>query len=363
MQLLTNSRRNSFGSCHRKHLFEYEQGIRPVSDALALAFGDLVHKGLEAWYLNHWQGIEVADREACAAIAAHGKALDPYVVAVAHVLLEEYSKRYGADEMEVVAVEQFYAIPLVNPATRGTSRTFQLAGKLDAIVRKAGRVFIVEHKTTSEDLAPDARYWAKLSMDGQVSGYYMGAQSLGWDADGCEYDAIRKPSMRPNQVALVDDDGAKIVLDANGERVRTKDGKKWRETASTADGWTLQTRTETVDEFRARIRADIAADPDRHFRRHDVHRTDADLVEYLSDVWAVGREIADAQVSGRWPRNPRSCDVYSGCPFFEVCSGRESIDNPHYFKRGPIHPELEGFAETLEADNEDTTTTEGRENA
>ena len=348
IQLLTNSRRNSFGTCHRKHYFEYELGRRPITDAESLRFGSLAHAGLELWFLSLWRGADVALSEAMAAIEANApkEKADSYAIATARAMLECYSERWGGDDVEVLAVEQHFEIPLVNPDTNGQSRTFRLSGKIDAIVRVSGKVLILEHKTCSEDIGPDSRYWTKLAIDGQVSGYYMGAKALGYDVAGCLYDVLRKPSIRPGAIPLVDEDGVKIVLDANGQRVHTKDGKKWRETGDTAQGYVLQTRPETPDEWYARLRADIAEQPDRYFRRLDVPRLDADLVEYLGDMWAVGREIAEAQNTKRWPKNPRSCDVYSGCPYFEVCAGRESIDNPHVFQDVDIHRELTTTTET-----------------
>lgn len=349
LQLLTNSRRNSFGSCHRKHYFEYELAVRPVQDAEALRFGALIHAALEAWLLHLWEGPDAALREALAAILANAPKAeaDAYVQAVARAMVEGYHDRWHAEATEVLAVEQHFEIPLLNPDTNGQSRTWKLAGKIDGIVRSAdGKVRILEHKTTRDQLAADSRYWTKLAIDGQVSGYYMGAKALGYEVEGCLYDVLRKPALRPAQVPVLDEDGVRIVLDANGDRVRTKDGKKWRETGDSSQGYVQQFRTETADELYARLRADIAANPDAYFRRLEVPRLDADLVEYLSDMWAVGREIAEAQNSGRWPKNPRSCDSYGTCSYFEVCAGRESIENPHVFKRGETHPEL-------------TTTTEG----
>lgn len=343
IQLLTNSRRNSFGSCHRKHYYEYELGLRPISDAESLRFGSLAHAGLEAWFLNLWNGVDVARTEAIAAIRANApkENADLYTQATAEAMICGYSDRWQSAGFEVLAVEQHFEIPLINPDTNGQSRTFRLAGKIDAIVRLPdGRVVIVEHKTSSEDIGPDSRYWTKLAIDGQVSGYYMGAKALGYDVEGCLYDVLRKPTIRPGQVPVLDGDGVKIVVDAEGARVRTKDGKKWRETGSTADGYFLQVRPETVEEWYKRLADDIAAQPDKYFRRLEVPRLDSDLVEYLGDMWAVGREIAEAQQSKRWPKNPRSCDVFSGCPYFEVCAGRETIENPHVFRQVDIHREL-----------------------
>lgn len=343
LQLLTNSRRNSHGACHRRHYYEYELGARPVTDAEALRFGTLIHAGLEAWLLSLWQGPEQALSDALAAIQANAPKAeaDAYVQSVAQAMIEGYHDRWKDDGMEVLAVEQHYQIPLVNPDTQGISRTWQLAGKIDGIVRTSdGKVRVIEHKTTSDILDPESRYWTKLAIDGQVSGYYMGAKALGYEVEGCVYDVLRKPALRPTQVPVLDEDGQKIVLDANGERVKTAKGT-WRQTGDTALGYALQVRPETPEELYARLKADIAAQPDRYFRRQEVPRLEADLVEYLGDMWAVGREIAEAQNNGRWPKNPRSCDNYGTCPYFEVCAGRESIDNPHVFRRGPTHPELQ----------------------
>lgn len=348
LQLLTNSRRNSFGSCHRKHYFQYELGARPIQDAEALRFGTLIHAALEAWLLNLYKGPDEALREALAALQANAPKADAdaFVQNVARAMIEGYHDRWHAETFTVLAVEQHYEIPMINPDTNGQSRTWRLAGKIDGIVRTAdGKTRILEHKTARDSLAADSRYWTKLAIDGQVSGYYMGAKALGYEVEGCLYDVLRKPALRPSQVPVLDPDGVRVVLDANGARVRTKDGKKWRETGSTAEGYFQQFRLETAEELYARLRADIAANLDSYFRRLEVPRLDADLVEYMSDLWAVGREIADAQSSGRWPKNPRSCDSYGTCEYFEVCAGRESIDNPHVFKRGEIHPELSGVAE------------------
>lgn len=346
-QLLTNSRRNSFGACHRKHYFEYELGARPVQDAEAIRFGTLIHAGLEAWLLSLWQGPEQALRDALAAIQANAPKAeaDAYIQAIARAMIEGYHEQWKDVKMDVLAVEQHYQIPMINPDTNGVSRTWKLAGKIDAVVLMydgaSSRVVILEHKTTSDSLEPDSRYWTKLAIDGQVSGYYSGCSSLGYQASGCLYDVLRKPAMRASSVPLLDEDGKKIVLDANNERVKTKTGE-WRQTGDSVLGYVVQTRAETPEELYQRVREDISSQPDRYFRRQEVPRLDADLVEYLGDMWSVGREIAEAQNNGRWPKNPRSCDNYGTCPYFEVCAGRESIDNPHVFRRGAIHPELEG---------------------
>jgi hypothetical protein len=299
----------------------YDLGAKPISGAEALRFGNLVHEGLEAWYNNFWQGGAVAYEAASEAVAKgspKAKA-DAYQQASALAMIQQYALRWGNEPMTVVAVEQQFEIPLVNPDTGGTSKTWKLAGKIDAIVEIGGKLYIVEHKTTSDDLAPESRYWAKLGIDGQVSGYYMGAKALGYDVVGCIYDVLKKPTLRPSKAT------------AEADRKFTKGGELYAN---------QRLNDESIEEWSARLNAEIS-NHTKYFRRLDVPRTDGDMIEYLADMWSVGREIAEAQSAGRWPRNPRSCDVYSGCPYFDVCAGGDSIENPVRFERGPIHPELQ----------------------
>ena len=337
MQILTNSQRNCYGECPRKHSLRYEQGIAPAHTSEALAFGTLMHEALEAWWITHGDldaAILVLQVEAIKPEA------DPFRLALARALMRGYHERWAGDlmTMEVVAVELEYRAPLLNPATNGISRTFELAGKIDAIAKLAdGTLAIVEHKTTSESIDPASDYWPLLSIDGQVSGYYLGAQALGYAVETCLYDVIAKPGIRPSNTPILDTDGLKIVLDANGERVRTKDGKKFRESGSSADGYVLQTRPETPEEFEIRLNVNITAD---NFARRLVYRTESDMLDYLSDMWAVAANIREAENANRWPRNPRSCKNYGGCSFFPICSGMASADDQSQYIVKPAHEEL-----------------------
>lgn len=342
MQLLTNSRRNSFGTCHRRHQFEYELGARPVSESAPLRFGTLVHACLERWWMlaaatPAERLIEIND-----VLYANLQAgMDAYEVAKARGMMVGYERRWGnLDEIQIIAVEIEYRAPLMNPETGAASRTFELAGKLDALAVINGRLMIVEHKTTSEDVEPGSHYWDKLAIDGQVSGYYVGAQTLGHQVDGCLYDVLRKPGIKPRQIPTLDEAGKKIVLDADGNRVYNKDGKIPKQSEDKGAGHIMQTRPETPDEYATRVATETCENPDRYFGRKEVPRLESDLVEYLDDMWTVGRELADAQRLQRWPRNPRSCDGFGTCPYFEVCCGRASIEDARLFQVGAIHREL-----------------------
>lgn len=334
LTVVTNSELTCFRRCQREHHFAYRLGYRAIEDAEALRFGTLWHLALEAWWQG--QGLDAAIE------AGTQGAIDEFEAAKIRVLLRGYDARWGHEQHDVVAVEREFYAPLLNPETGAPSRTYELGGKLDVLLRSK----FVEHKTTSEDIGLGSNYWRRLVLNPQVSTYYAGARALGHDVEACIYDVVRKPGIRPSQVPLVDESGVKIVLDARGQRVRTKDGKKWRETGSTADGYVLQTRDETPAEYEARLLEDVAANPDRYYQRGLVVRLEADEHEAALDAWQITQAMRESERLGRHPRNPDACQRYGRmCAYFDVCAGEASLDDPARFERVEnVHQELTGRA-------------------
>lgn len=182
------------------------------------------------------------------------------------------------------------------------------------------RVLVVEHKTAGEDISPAADYWRRLRMDAQVSAYFAGARALGYDPAACLYDVLAKPAQRP------------LLATPPATRKVTKDGRLY---AGQRD------RDETPDEYEDRIVCAIAEDPDRYYVRGEVVRLEADEREHAFDAWQLGRQIREAELAGRYPRNPDACVRYGrACEYFGVCCGEASIDDPLLFRRTPTNPEL-----------------------
>jgi hypothetical protein len=233
---------------------------------------------------------------------------DPFDLARAEAMLCGYDARWGDERYEVLAVEAEFRAPLVNPETGAASRTWQRGGKIDAIVRdSANRILVVEHKTSTEDIAPGSPYWRKLRMDGQVSGYFLGADALGLKAEACLYDVLGKPKLRPYEPS------------------------KKRATA------------ETPEEFRARCIDAICAEPDAYFRRGEVVRLEAEAEEALFDDWQTAQQMREAERLRRFPRNPDACMKWGrACDFFDVCAGEASLEDASRFRRSDhVSPELE----------------------
>lgn len=312
-QLLTNSRRNSFLICPRRHFFEYELCRRPIKTPEPLRYGTLVHKLLEA----HWFNSPIPENIDVPADT------DPYELARAKAIVKGYAEHWGTDPQtyKVVAVEQEYVAPLLNPETGAESRTWLLSGKIDVIVEDAnGQLIIIEHKTTSKSIAPDGDYWPRLTIDGQIGGYHIGCEALNYKVDHVLYDVIFKLE-RKVQYAT----GVKI--NKNGSISKT-----------------TRLGDETPEAYYERYLTDIKADPDRIYARRELVRLQEELTDYMSDMWTTGKLIRECQLNKYWPRNPMSCGTYGTCPYFDVCCKCASIDDDSRFATTSQHPELGGAA-------------------
>lgn len=308
MQLLTNSRRTSYNDCPKKHYFAYELSRRPVMTSDALRFGSLMHSALELW----WYG---------KTMTAINTFLDDvttpenqYEIAKARALMVGYNNRYNSyrEQYEVVQVEYEFRAPLINPDSMKSSQTWELAGKIDVIVRdrSTGAFVIIEHKTTSDSIAPESDYWLRLNIDGQISGYYVGAEASGYSCESCVYDVIKKPMLKP------------ALATPEDQRKYTKDGKLYANHREI---------DETAEEYYNRLSADIASRPDFYFGRREAVRLADDLADYMYDMWQTGKSIRDAQIAGHWRRNVSACNRYGTCEYFGVCSKYASIDDDTLF--------------------------------
>jgi len=320
--LLTHSRLRTWRDCKRKHHLMYGEGWRPVVVADALSFGRLWHEGMEAW--------SKADAESAldaALTTVRGKARDAYVQVVVEELLTGYEARWAPDRdhYDVLAIEQTFVIPQVNPETGAASRTWLLAGAVDGIMieRSTGRVLLLERKTTSDEIVdPTAPYWERLIVDGQVSQYYVGAEGLGLQPEGCLYDVVLKPRLRPQRATPEE------------KRRRKKDGTYYAN---------VRLEDETPEAFRLRVREAIQAEPERYFQRSEVPRLQSDLRDYLQDAWMEGKTMREAERLGYQPRNPESCHRFGACPFWPVCGHAvRPEDRPDLYERvEDVHPELD----------------------
>lgn len=347
-ELLTHSRQAAFKSCRKKHYYSYELGLRRIEEARALRMGSAFHAGIEQ--LGHGKGV----RAACEAVRAyythcpdHFNAYDWAIECETILrLVCAYEWRWNGAAIQYVKTEFAFQLPMINPETGKSTPIFDLAGKIDGIVRlEDGRLAVKETKTMSEDIGPDSAVWRRLRMDLQISLYIHAARRMGFAVDTVLYDVVRKPAIAPTPVPLLDDDGLKIVRDAAGERVRNTTGKKeWRQTGDNDKGYILQTRPMRVEEWGAKLTDDIVSRPDFYFARVEIPRMDQDIEEAQAELWDVQQAIREAQRSGRWYRTvDRNTCPY--CSYFNICSTNQQVQAnspPLGFEFvADVHPELE----------------------
>lgn len=346
LEIITHSRSDCFKTCRKKHLFSYEYGIRSVLDGKALRMGSAGHAGLEA--LGKTDDLAVAAEAVRSYYASCPPQFDAYEWEIECEtvlrLICGYEWRWADQKFKYVACEQSFELPLTNPATGAASKTFALGGKIDGIVElEDGRLAVLECKFLGDDIGRDSELWRRMRIDSQISLYVVAARRLGFAVDCVMYNVVRKPTIKPTPVPLLDDLGLKIVNDANGNRVRTEKGA-WRQTGSTDNGWTLQTIPMSVEEWGEKLATDISQRPEYYFNRVEIARLDQDLAEFESELWDVAKIMRDAQVNDRHYRtaNKMTCTY---CPYFDLCCGgyRHGQDalNEKYEVVNDKHPELE----------------------
>jgi len=319
LRVITQSEQRTFRRCAREHFYAYEQRYRPIEDAKTLRFGSLIHRGLE----EYWRFIGRNPLPEAIEAMRSADDVDPFDFALASALLTAYDVRWFNDYHEVLEVEVEFKAPLINPKTGHPSKTFTLGGKLDAIVRAPdGLIYLMEHKTSSEDISAGSNYWQRLRIDSQVSTYYEGARALGYEVAGCIYDVLGKPQLRPLKATPLE------------SQRRTKDGRLYAN---------QREFDETPDEFHARlIQHLITESPERYFQRGVVVRLEAEEREAAFDCWQTSRLIREAELVERYPRNADACPRYGRmCSYFPVCTGAASLEDPLRYRRlETAHEEL-----------------------
>lgn len=354
---ITQSALSVHASCPRKYYLKYVANLRPIGrESMPLSFGSGIHAGLEELLRNVPLDAAIARAVEVAGVA-EGPTDEAARTRVAlDAILRHYVWRWSdlADEWEVLAVETPFKVAPTGPTGRRV-RTHVLEGKIDGLVRErsTGLVWILEHKTTSRDFSPTASYWDELRFGRQIGLYVSAARALGHEPAGVIYDMLKRPSLKPESVPVLDADGLKIVHDAGGCRVKTMSGT-WRQVASPKDGYVLLTRPQTPDEFSAALYAQIVADtqrdPNSWYARRKVALTDRDIRGIERDIAASVALVRAhrSDVATEYPRNPDACRKFGQpCAFLALCeAGREPTahlddDAPEGFVRVPDpHVEL-----------------------
>lgn len=331
IEVITKSRLAAFATCQRLHDLTYNQGYRSITPRPTASFGNFMHAGLDAWWLEFCdpQASLLALPDALEAMAKYRAdnpgAIDDFDNVRGEVLMAAYDARWTASmvEWEVLGSEVEFV------ATIPGRKRLRVAGKLDKLLRKRvdGSIWFGEHKTTGSDLSAGSVYWQRLRMDPQVSIYFDGCRELGHpDPHGCLYDVVERPAQRPLKATPVE-------LRKYTKPTKTEPSRLYANQRET---------DETVDEFRGRLTALIAQYPESYFGRAEIVRLESELEASRADVEETAIQIRSGSHTGTTPRNPGACFQYGrACEMFDVCCGVASLDDETKFRRAETkHEEL-----------------------
>jgi hypothetical protein len=296
-------------------------GLTRKRRSAPLRFGGNAHL---AWEL--WSKGATPEEAINQAIAEYDNA-DDYELQIERItlatMLAGYFWYYRNDDLIYEEVEKGFCLPLMNPnpgKRQSISRTFKLAGKRDGIVRLAlrGRLFLLERKTTKEDISDGSDYWLRLRFNHQNRFYVNAARQQGYDINDVLYDAMRKPTIHPY-------------------RATPKDKLRYRKDGELYANCRLE--NETPSNYGDRLFEDIIERPEFYYQRREVPCLHDELEQNRQDAWMM----ADLLRKGYDLQNDtfmcRNCDYYDLC----LQSISVDLDNiPAGFKLlEKKHPELE----------------------
>ena len=199
------------------------------------------------------------------------------------VMALEYCLRYGFDTRR----ELIFKLPLRNPRTNYPSRTFERGGKIDGMIRTGPRACtLVEDKFVGSITRIMIQ---RLPLDFQMSEYVDALVEHGWTVQ-VEYRHTRLPGINPEK--------AKVL------KTKTK-------------------AAESLDEYRARLRADIASREDFYFDKQLLFFETTRLDEHRMARWNISRRIARSRKEGDWDQNASKCLEFGGCEYLPICTGMD----------------------------------------
>ena len=251
-------------------------------------------------------------------------------------LMVGYDARWSGGEWVLDgSPEMTVHLPIVNLETGRTSRTFTQAGKFDGIATGYGKTVLLEHKSTGDDIAdPSAPYWRRLAIDSQVSKYMLQSWQGGKKLDGCLFDVIRKPIIRPKKLAKSNLD----EISAKGSYCGFQVDRDEYEAVLCGQG------EETPHLYFLRLASETLAEPERYYQRRMIPRLDADVAEYAAELWQMADEIRLARLTNRHYRNSAACMEFGRpCEYLPLCSGEDSTESDRWAMEENVHGELDGI--------------------
>lgn len=309
MKVIHVTERSSFKECRRRWKYEYLWQLKAPSVSVHLIFGTVMHHGLELLYRGEPElGKILAALPAKLKAELGDRAMTPAqnlgletpqsVLDLAGTLLTNYVARYtedlattlpqrpaAFDHAGIVDVERTLSC-------RVPGRNAILQGKADLVIRRQGRLWIVDHKTVTS-FVDSSTLW----MDDQMTAYlWLVRRLFGEMPGGAIYNQIRKR------------DPAVPVLLKNGAMSRSNIDTTW----GTYQDALVAAGLDPNDYLDMKVK--LAAT--KYFDRTEITRTKAELDEFERHLRAETADMT-SKLTVMYP-NPSWMNC-RGCEFLTLC--------------------------------------------
>ena len=329
-EVLTYSAIRLFQGCRWKYNLRMNEGLTSLAQDDNLYLGSVWHSVLEIWYgTNDYQTkVELASKLIDQSFPKHiSDSRQKRNWHLCHAMCKGYVNRYTEDEFKVLGVEMEFVIPIINPATNRSSRSFELRGKVDGLaqLKQTGELFLLEHKSAAQ-ITGD--YIERLPSDFQINLYAMAlSRFLKRKISGVIYCITRKASLKQSE----------------GETEEQFEIRKAELIKKSKTGKTSAKRKipETDDAFRERL-IEKYRDPEMYYREV-LYLSAEDAARTTSELWDITKLILAAKRESTWIPNWDNCFKFGNqpCMYWALCRSNNNPNVRHnFFKIAPRNEEL-----------------------
>lgn len=343
---LSASALQTFKACPLRYHGAYDLGIRKIEDSEALRIGTNYHAVQEI--ADDMDAVMALLNERYGNLPPH---MDKAALEIERIkilyTLTGYNWHYQNDDLEVIATEIPFEIPVINPETGRALPNVINKGKIDKLIRIDGLIYVLDHKSTSNSVDPDSRLWKKLNLDTQMNNYVYAARRLQAEGKleqygitkedtiaGAYYDCWHKPGISPKKLSQADSKkfvetgvycdtafnvehvgGPTDTVAVNGVITEVELGKK--------EG-TFAIR-ETPEMYGQRLLADIVERPGFYFGRKEITKTDTQMERFEWELYNIYQNIKDMKRTGHWYGDETQCEATFTCDFLPYCYENREI--------------------------------------
>ena len=262
-------------ACPQKYKWHYIDGLRPIKKSNALTLGTIIHDAFDMYYKNFsFDDVTAYIRNTMDAqinSASLPDQEDLQVIKFTALGMWTNYPNLNLSEFQEIRSEEEFKVRL------GNMRNVKFVGKSDRLVKKDGKWWIGELKTSG---LPYQTFKNRMFVSDQVTAYVYAWKQLGYPVQGVIFDFIKKPLLRKGI-------------------------------------------NEDCLSFACRIMKDYQERPDNYFSRHFEYRSDKDVERWLEDMKHAVRAIRRIW-KGDTFRNTDNCWNYnSECPYKKICFADE----------------------------------------